>query len=154
MEIVRPPKAGAVVCVSAYENGAFGPPLAVGHMLVNADDIFQGKIKKGKAVSILHVYKDYLWSLGSNAEPPAEAGFRYKRTGNEEAAPVEGGGKIEPVESEGENEPGGEPTSEQPSQAGGSSLDTGAPANSETLDDRQVEEKGETLTAEGTSRSG
>lgn len=44
-------------------------PIAVGIALMSADDLCSDGIK-GKAVSIVHSYKDYLWSSGSNISPP------------------------------------------------------------------------------------
>jgi len=47
---------------------AWGPPLAVGRMAVDADQIDRG-VTKGKAVVVLHTWKDHLWSIGSKGEP-------------------------------------------------------------------------------------
>lgn len=45
-------------------------PLAVGTMSLDAKDIKDDD--KGKAVHILHTYKDALWLSGSKSHPPAE----------------------------------------------------------------------------------
>ncbi|KAI0298457.1 hypothetical protein B0F90DRAFT_1952301 [Multifurca ochricompacta] len=46
-----------------------GPPLAVGRMAVDPNSIDHG-VTKGKAVLVLHTWKDHLWALGSKKDPP------------------------------------------------------------------------------------
>jgi translation initiation factor 2D len=41
----------------------------VGRMAVDADKIDHG-VTKGKAVIVLHTWKDHLWAIGSKGEPP------------------------------------------------------------------------------------
>jgi translation initiation factor 2D len=60
---------GALVGIAGFVRDARGPPLAVGHMAVDADKIDHG-VTKGKAVIVLHTWKDHLWAIGSKGEPP------------------------------------------------------------------------------------
>ena len=65
---------GQLVCVTHYYpavNGALqiGPALAVGHMALASDQI--GGSGKGKAVNIVHTWKDHLWEMGGKEDPPA-----------------------------------------------------------------------------------
>lgn len=65
---------GQLVCVTQYYpavNGALqiGPALAVGRMALTSDRI--GRSEKGKAVNIVHVWKDHLWEMGGREDPPA-----------------------------------------------------------------------------------
>ncbi|ORZ10863.1 hypothetical protein BCR42DRAFT_333177 [Absidia repens] len=45
-------------------------PLAVGTMATSSADIKVRSGMKGKAVIILHVYNDFLWSMGDKSDPP------------------------------------------------------------------------------------
>ncbi|KAI8390842.1 uncharacterized protein BYT42DRAFT_554517 [Radiomyces spectabilis] len=45
-------------------------PLAVGTMALPSKDIKVRSGMKGKAVHIIHVFHDYLWSMGDKSEPP------------------------------------------------------------------------------------
>ena len=47
----------------------WNPPLAVGRMATDSNKVNQS-VTKGKAVIILHTWKDHLWSIGSRGEPP------------------------------------------------------------------------------------
>jgi hypothetical protein len=47
-----------------------GPPLAVGRMAVSADIFDRAENTKGKAVHIIHTWKDHLWDMGSKSDPP------------------------------------------------------------------------------------
>lgn len=65
---------GQLVCVTQYYpavDGAprIGPALAVGHMALGGDQI--GGSGKGKAVNIVHTWKDHLWEMGGKEDPPA-----------------------------------------------------------------------------------
>ncbi|KAI9432743.1 hypothetical protein H4582DRAFT_2191820 [Lactarius indigo] len=62
--------AGALVSIAQFARDAWGPPLAVGRMAVDADRISNNSANKGKAVVVLHTWKDHLWSLGSRGEQP------------------------------------------------------------------------------------
>jgi translation initiation factor 2D len=60
---------GTLVGIAQFVRDARGPPLAVGRMAVDADKIDHG-VTKGKAVIVLHTWKDHLWAIGSKDEPP------------------------------------------------------------------------------------
>ncbi|KAG0779657.1 hypothetical protein G6F22_010513 [Rhizopus arrhizus] len=45
-------------------------PLAIGTMVLPTSDIKPRSGMKGKAVHIIHVYQDYLWTMGDKSEPP------------------------------------------------------------------------------------
>ncbi|KAF8438578.1 eukaryotic translation initiation factor SUI1 family protein [Boletus edulis BED1] len=47
-----------------------GPPLAVGRLAVDLNTLKEGA--KGKAVHVLHTWKDHLFDMGSKADPPGE----------------------------------------------------------------------------------
>jgi len=61
--------AGSLVGVAQFARDARGPPLAVGRMAIDSDKVNQS-ITKGKAVIVLHTWKDHLWTIGSKGEPP------------------------------------------------------------------------------------
>ncbi|KAM5538825.1 hypothetical protein V8D89_007547 [Ganoderma adspersum] len=64
-----------LVSVTQYHAGAIGPPLAVGRMAVSSDTLRSSEERdvKGKAVYILHAWKDALWEMGPSkkADLPA-----------------------------------------------------------------------------------
>ncbi|RUP46428.1 hypothetical protein BC936DRAFT_146970 [Jimgerdemannia flammicorona] len=45
-------------------------PMAVGTMAISTSKLTAQSNIKGKAVLIIHVYKDHLWAMGSKADPP------------------------------------------------------------------------------------
>ncbi|KAI9323122.1 hypothetical protein BX666DRAFT_1883530 [Dichotomocladium elegans] len=45
-------------------------PLAVGTMALSSRDIRVRSDMKGKAVHLIHVYRDYLWTMGDKSDPP------------------------------------------------------------------------------------
>lgn len=57
-----------LVSITQYHPGKLGPPLAVGRMALPSDDLKDGM--KGKAVLVLHTWKDCLWELGSGGDVP------------------------------------------------------------------------------------
>ena len=64
---------GQLVCITQYYppvNGApqIGPALAVGHMALASDQV-RGVVK-GKAVNIVHTWRDHLWEMGGKEDPP------------------------------------------------------------------------------------
>lgn len=66
---------GQLVCVTQYYppvNGVpqIGPALAVGYMTLSGDQV--GGTGKGKAVNIVHIWKDNLWEKGGKGDPPAQ----------------------------------------------------------------------------------
>jgi translation initiation factor 2D len=56
-----------LVSVTQYRAGALGPPLAVGRTAL-AGDALGAENVKGKAVHVLHTWKDKLWELGKGRE--------------------------------------------------------------------------------------
>ncbi|KAF9784781.1 hypothetical protein BJ322DRAFT_1109491 [Thelephora terrestris] len=65
---------GQLVCVTQYHppaNGVpqIGPALAVGRMILAGDQI--RRVEKGKAVNVIHTWKDHLWEMGGKEDPPA-----------------------------------------------------------------------------------
>lgn len=65
---------GQLVCITQYHSGVndvpqIGPALAVGYMALTGDQV-RGS-GKGKAVNIVHTWKDHLWEKGGKEDPPA-----------------------------------------------------------------------------------
>lgn len=80
--------AGTLVGVAEVARDARGPPLAVGRMAIDADKIDNG-VTEGKAVIVLHTWKDHLWAIGSKGDPPqavpvAAAGVEAVSGGDQE----------------------------------------------------------------------
>jgi hypothetical protein len=95
--------AGSLVGVAQYTRDARGPPLAVGHLAVDADKINRS-VTKGKAVIVLHTWKDHLWAIGSKSEPPgavtvssAVSGQDTAGVGDEKDGGADGGGEVADV---------------------------------------------------------
>ena len=86
-----PPDApvGSLVGVAQFARGARGPPLAVGRMATDSDKVNQS-VTKGKAVIILHTWKDHLWSIGSKGGPPGAVSVLA--VGDQDAGIGDGGG--------------------------------------------------------------
>ncbi|KAJ6476284.1 eukaryotic translation initiation factor SUI1 family protein [Mycena sanguinolenta] len=64
---------GQLVSISQYthaEKPTLSPPLAVGRMALASDKIQDGHQEKGKAVYVLHTWKDHLWDMGSKPDVP------------------------------------------------------------------------------------
>ncbi|KAJ6526619.1 eukaryotic translation initiation factor SUI1 family protein [Mycena vulgaris] len=64
---------GQLVSISQYTHGkapTLSAPLAVGRMALPSDQIQDGRQEKGKAVYVLHTWKDHLWDLGSKPDMP------------------------------------------------------------------------------------
>lgn len=63
-----------LVSITQYRRGAFGPPIAVGWMAVSSDALHSAEEKdiKGKAVYVIHTWKDALWEMGPSkgVDPP------------------------------------------------------------------------------------
>lgn len=79
------PKVDQLVSVGT---SIMGPALAVGRMIIDGERIMKENITKGKAVTIVHTFKDSLWALGSKANPPEANPFSISRA---QPAPREGG---------------------------------------------------------------
>ncbi|KAJ1988766.1 hypothetical protein H4R33_002307 [Dimargaris cristalligena] len=60
-------KSGQLVAIAVAD---FGAPVAVGYMALPSSEIAANRAAKGKAIYILHTYKDYLWQQGDKSEPP------------------------------------------------------------------------------------
>lgn len=58
-----------LVAVTQYHRDRLGAPLAVGRMAVSSDTLRQADERdvKGKAVYVLHTWKDFLWEMGANS---------------------------------------------------------------------------------------
>ena len=92
--------AGSLVGVAQFTRDARGPPLAVGHLAIDAKKINRS-VTKGKAVIVLHTWKDHLWAIGSKIEPPeavssAVNGQDTAGVGDEKdgGATADGGGEV------------------------------------------------------------
>ena len=87
---------GQLVCVTQYYpavNGSpqIGPALAVGHMALTSDQVRGAG--KGKAVNIVHTWKDHLWEMGGREDPPAPRVIEFnQRTDSEVGAEVSASG--------------------------------------------------------------
>ncbi|KAJ7147279.1 eukaryotic translation initiation factor SUI1 family protein [Mycena filopes] len=69
---------GQLVSISQYIHGetpTLSSPLAVGRMALASDAIRDGRQESGKAVYLLHIWKDHLFSMGSKADVPAATPF-------------------------------------------------------------------------------
>ncbi|TRM60392.1 hypothetical protein BD626DRAFT_571809 [Schizophyllum amplum] len=65
---------GQLVAVRRYTRGSparVSPPLAVGRMAVSSDELSEDH--RGKAVIILHTWKDHLFDMGPKSDPPEDA---------------------------------------------------------------------------------
>ncbi|TFY65557.1 hypothetical protein EVG20_g5538 [Dentipellis fragilis] len=113
VQCVGKPNPGTLVCVSQYERGFMGPGLAVGRMAVDPTKLLSGQIDKGKAVVILHTWKDSLWELGSKADPPPPEPFGAVPKKDEETGITGSNGSA--------------PTTQPGGQSGGG-VETGEPA--------------------------
>ena len=59
-----------LVSITQYARAGLGPPLAVGRAAVSAEMLRESDEKdvKGKAVHVLHTWKDALWEMGASAK--------------------------------------------------------------------------------------
>ncbi len=62
------------------ESAVVSPPLAVGRMSVSSNHL-QGSEKKGKAVLVIHTWKDHLWEMGSKQEVPEDTNLNTSVVG-------------------------------------------------------------------------
>ncbi|ESK85165.1 eukaryotic translation initiation factor sui1 family protein [Moniliophthora roreri MCA 2997] len=82
-------KEGQLVSVCKYESRdgtpTLSPPLAVGRLAVSSDQLADGGREKGKAVIILHTWKDHLWEMGNKSEPPEDVPIQRNGADAEQA---------------------------------------------------------------------
>ncbi|KAF9074609.1 hypothetical protein BDP27DRAFT_1416022 [Rhodocollybia butyracea] len=73
---------GQLVSICKYEsvddNQMISPPLAVGRMAISSDRLQNNAQDKGKAVLMLHTWKDHLWDYGLKGEVPASVSLMYE----------------------------------------------------------------------------
>ncbi|KAF9238328.1 hypothetical protein BU15DRAFT_47811 [Melanogaster broomeanus] len=67
---VSPPQLISVVRRIDGSTSTCGPPLAVGRLAADLNTLKAGG--KGKAVQVLHTWKDHLFDMGSKGDPPGE----------------------------------------------------------------------------------
>ncbi|KIJ18160.1 hypothetical protein PAXINDRAFT_167424 [Paxillus involutus ATCC 200175] len=67
---ISPPQLTSVVQRTDGPTSTCGPPLAVGWLAVDLNTLEAGA--KGKAVQVLHTWKDHLFEMGSKGDPPGE----------------------------------------------------------------------------------
>lgn len=79
-------KKDELVSIVQYDHvSEMGTPIAVGRMALNMDGSVDGDRSKGKAVHVLHTWKDYLWDLGTKGDLPV---MTKKMTEGEEDANI------------------------------------------------------------------
>lgn len=93
-------------------------PLVVGRMALPSDQIVSGQQEKGKAVHVLHAWKDHLWEMGSKPDIPEGVFTQVQQTGETPVADGQdssttGGTEVE----EPGGVPGGAAQADQPEQA-------------------------------------
>lgn len=77
------------------------PPLAVGRMAVASDQLQDSGQEKGKAVHVLHTWKDHLWELGSKGDIPQDLPMKEDEDVNlEKAGDTEEEGMHVPVDAD------------------------------------------------------
>ncbi|KAJ3760535.1 eukaryotic translation initiation factor SUI1 family protein [Lentinula raphanica] len=96
---------GQLVSICKYErvdiDGAPTPmlsvPLAVGRMAVGSDQLQDSSQEKGKAVLVLHTWKDHLWELGSKKDVPPSEPIKTEDGAEENEDITDSKGEEEPV---------------------------------------------------------
>ncbi|KAI0651354.1 eukaryotic translation initiation factor SUI1 family protein [Trametes meyenii] len=135
-----------LVSVTQYHRGAIGPPLAVGRMAVSSDTLrFAEEADiKGKAVYVLHTWKDALWDMGPSkkGDVPAPRELKASESVSEELGDSQTNGDTRNVSLDGNNaEPspteqvGVQDQPEAGSVAGGDGEGSSTPAAKLTPDD-------------------
>ena len=81
---MSPQQLVSVVQRTAGSTSTRGPPLAVGRLAVDLDTLKADA--KGKAVHVLHTWKDHLFDMGNKAGPPGEIEAE-EHEGRDEDAP-------------------------------------------------------------------
>jgi translation initiation factor 2D len=126
--------AGTLVGIAQVARDAQGPPLAVGRMAVDADKIDNG-VTKGKAVIVLHTWKDHLWAIGRKGDPPEAV--LVTATGAEAAAGGDQKNGVVDGSNEGADMPppsrGQEPGEHPPAEAQGGPVAGPVPVTEEKL---------------------
>ena len=92
---MSPQKLVSVVQRTAGSTSTRGPPLAVGRLAVDLDTLKADA--KGKAVHVLHTWKDHLFDMGNKADPPGEMEAEEDEGRDEDAPQSEAGKWEEPV---------------------------------------------------------
>lgn len=83
-----------MVSITQYYPGKIGPPLAVGRMAMGSDGMREDG-KKGKAVYVLHTWKDCLWELGGGGEVPEPRDLEVESKEGEDVVVGEAEGTAE-----------------------------------------------------------
>lgn len=80
---------GQLVAIRQYtrenESDVLSPSLAVGRMALPSDQLRDGGKEKGKAVYVVHTWKDRLWEMGSKPDVPEGSTLDQRDDGNENA---------------------------------------------------------------------
>ncbi|KAJ7789564.1 eukaryotic translation initiation factor SUI1 family protein, partial [Mycena olivaceomarginata] len=78
---------GQLVSISQYthaEKPTLSSPLGVGRMALASDRLRDGGQEKGKAVYVLHTWKDHLWDMGTKPDLPEAIHLLLSATDNNE----------------------------------------------------------------------
>lgn len=94
---VLPQQLVSIVQRTVGSTSTCGPPLAVGRLAVDLDTLKAGA--KGKAVHVLHTWKDHLFDMGNKADPPGEMEVKEDESGDDDAPTSEPAGADERQES-------------------------------------------------------
>lgn len=65
----------------------YGPPLAVGRLAVDLNTLKAGE--KGKAVHVLHTWKDHLFAMGNKGDPPGEIAVKEDESKDPTSEPAD-----------------------------------------------------------------
>ena len=76
-------------CVREGDKPALSPPVAVGRMALPGDQMRKAAQGKGKAVHVVHTWKDHLWDMGSKKDIPDNIVLTYSSGTDQEAHPAE-----------------------------------------------------------------
>ena len=99
-----------------------GPPLAVGRMAVDLATLKAGE--KGKAVHVLHTWKDHLFDMGTKADPPGEMEAKEEE-GRDKDAP-----KSDPADTDEKQESMHDDVATDPNRTNGAASNALPPAES------------------------
>ncbi|KAF8556756.1 hypothetical protein OG21DRAFT_1495293 [Imleria badia] len=87
---VLPQQLVSIVQRTVGSSSTCGPPLAVGRLAVDSNTLKTGA--KGKAVHVLHTWKDHLFDMGNKADPPGEMELKEDGGGDDDAPQSEPSG--------------------------------------------------------------